>query len=191
MRRTLMILLVGCSSWAQPPAIAPDGGALIQPGVGLREFPLGQATRKDFEKKLGAPTEVVPHGTYTTSLVYASGLEATYCQNDPRQVVRWLSVCPPFNASVDAGDCKGVIVLGRTTLREVRALLGPCEWETTEKSPTWTCAYKKERQSEIAYGVARDMTVPQFPLDEARHLDRSIVEIKLHDAKKANCAPAR
>jgi hypothetical protein len=162
------------------PSAAPAGARFaVHPTLGLPELPVGKATRQDVEARLGAPLEVVKHGTYSTALVYNSGIEVSFCQSDQNQTLRSLTFRAPQNAYVDAGAGKGAVTLGRTTMREARRLLGDCEWQTTQDSPTWSCVYKKGPDRELWLDVKRDVSVPQFPLDEARHLDLPVVEIQV------------
>jgi len=163
----------------------PEGAVAIQAFVGLDDIQVGATSRKELESKLGAPVAVRQHGSYSTSLVFASGIEATFCQNDPEKLVHWISFRDPFKGYV-ASDTPDPIILGTTTVREARKRLGQCDWTTSDGAPTWSCNYyNSDHVRQLSLHVTRDKTVPQFPLDEALHLDRPIVRIEV--AIASNC----
>lgn len=159
---------------ATPPSPFPPGPIAIHVRDGLSELPLGTTSRKDVEAKLGPPNEVVQHGTYSTTIEYKSGISATYCQADPAEAIFAISFRPPFPAFVKVAARKETIVLGQSTVRDARLLLGDCEWTTTDTSPTWACNYDRGDGRELSFHVQRDETLPRFPLNEARHIDRPI-----------------
>ncbi|MEZ4293617.1 MAG: hypothetical protein R3B70_01475 [Polyangiaceae bacterium] len=154
--------------------------------VGLRDLPVGKSTRKDFVAKLGEPAEVVKHGTYSFALEYKQGIRATYCQADKEERIRWVSVQAPFRAFVSGGPGGGKIVLGQSTMREAKSALGECQWSTSDKSLFWSCAFAQDGAGDLSFFVDRDLTVPHFPLDEARHIDRRVVKIQVSE-KGAGC----
>jgi hypothetical protein len=160
-----------------PPPPPPPSGAIV-PDAGLEELPVGKTTRKDFEARLGAPQSVVKHGIYSTELQFAQGIAAFYCQGDDAETIFAEHFRPPFEGHVEhAGQ---TIVMGETTAAQARAILGEkTPWRTTDKNPTWWLEWDEPDDRELHLHVARDLSVPQFPLDEARHLGRPIVEISV------------
>lgn len=162
-----------------PPVDLLAGQLSIHPQKGLTELPVGKATRKDLVARLGEPDQVETHGTYSVSLKYAAGFEATYCQGDETQLIRWQSFVPPLTAHVDNRAGAPPILLGKTTLGEAIDLRGECEWTTADGSDQWTCTYKTGQNRTLGLLVERDTSVPAFPLDKTRHLDKPILEIEV------------
>ncbi|MBK7395233.1 MAG: hypothetical protein IPJ34_02745 [Myxococcales bacterium] len=156
---------------APPPTPEPPHVETLHAGVGLSDLPLA-ATRQAVVARYGAPTKIVPHGSYSVELVYEAGLSAFYCQADPSERVFVFSFKPPFRARTPRG-----IVLGESTARDVRKAYGDSgEWSTSDKSKYWRLGYAAQG---FGFVVERDLSVPQFPLDEERHLGRTIVAIEV------------
>jgi len=184
------------SATASAAATAPAGGPVsILPSSGLPELPVGKATRKDCEAQWGAPKDVVKHSTYSTTLHFAGGIAATFCQGDPQQTIIELRFTAPFDGYVEGPDGKGSVVLGKTTMRQARSILGECYWRAARGSKTWSCAYQR-LDTELVLDVERDLSLPQFPMDEARgratvrrHRDRPARAVEVAIATGSDDAP--
>ncbi len=147
----------------------PVLAAEIVPGVGFADMPLGHVDADALTKRFGQPTRRLEHNGYSIELDFDNGLSAFYCEDDARARIIDLTYEPPFEGLAPHG-----IRLVESRLREVVDAYGMGSWESADGSSTWTLAYP----SGIAFLVQRDTSLPQYPLDEARHLDLPIVAIE-------------
>jgi hypothetical protein len=152
------------------------GEIVLDPAAGLLELPVGKSTRHEFEARFGPVFEVKRHGTYSTELVFKQGVDAYFCQADASETIFAVQVHSPLAARIEHDE--HVIVMGTTTAREAQAILGGGgSWVTSEGEATWELAFEQPDGRELGLHVKRDLSLPQFPLDEAIHLDRRIIKI--------------
>lgn len=155
-----MTLGAGCS-----------GPVEITDGKSLAEITLGQSTAADVRDRYGEPDTLKQHGKFSNEMIYASeGLSFFYRQSDAEKSVSSISVTEPFRLETDKG-----IVLNESTMQDVLKEYGELKWTTSKGSDYWFSEH-----GSIEYGVLRDQSVPQFPLDKELHLSRKIVRIDLN-----------
>lgn len=153
---------------SQPPA----GEQLekIIEGVGFGSIAIDRTTAAEAVYQLGKEHHLVQHGSYSCSLVYPGlGVSLYFWSQDPAARVFHLTLRAPFRGVTSRG-----VVLGQTTMREAAALYGRLSWFTSQGAATWGAAYPG-----VEFFVERDLSLPPFPLDEGRHIDRPIAEIGL------------
>jgi hypothetical protein len=94
----------------EEPSPAPaEPARVILPGVGFADLaPLGELTRALMVEKLGPSSEVIVHGQYTVELVYASGLHAFFCHDDPKEQIIVLTADAPMRVRTHDGIVRGV-----------------------------------------------------------------------------------
>ena len=75
----------------------------------------------------------------------------------------------PFRGITSRG-----IVLNNSTMLDVKNAYDSLDWYTTENSKYWVSEY-----TGIEFSVNREMSLPQFPLDEELHSRKVICRIEV------------
>jgi hypothetical protein len=144
-----------------PPKLDPE--ETIGPGGGPRGLKVG-AHRADLEARFGTPDEVVRHESYSVELRWRFGVTAYFCTSDETERIFHYVIRPPFRARTEKG-----IVLGTSTMKDVFGAYGEGRWTASEGSPEWHVEYEG-----IGFSVEREQSLPQYPIDEALHLARTL-----------------
>lgn len=156
-------------------------------GRSMAGITLGQSTASDIRARFGVPDSVQKNDFwYSYQMIYSKiGLSFWFLQpyvdpavppgnsgekgTDLRESIFRISIIPPYRLRTTTG-----IILNKSTMQDVRNAYGELNWEASDGSDYWFSDHDG-----IEYGVLRDKTVPQFPLDEQLHMLRTIVIINL------------
>lgn len=149
-------------AWQEDAALAYN----ILDGEGVGSIRVSESTFADVEAAYGS--DFVRTEPYAVIMTY-EGLGLAFARRASESTVRLVSFFAPF-----AGVTKRGIVLNQSTMRDVQAAYGPLDWRSTTSGPLWWTEYQG-----IQFYVERDLSVPQFPFDEALHIDRTIVRISV------------
>lgn len=160
----------------QPPPQTLD--ALVEDGVGFGGARLDMK-RAELDEKLGAPAHVVQHERYSIELDYPNGVHAYTCFGDSDAKIFYLEATAPLRVATTRG-----IMLGKSTMRDVFRAYGKGKWLTSDGEDFWRVEYD---DLGVGFAVDRILSLPQFPLDEARHLDQPIVKITIPSER--GCLP--
>ena len=156
-------MLIGCAVTSCTTIETTDGMAV----AGIR---LGRSSASDVKRRFGQPDSVKQYGDYSTEMLYGQkGLTFYYLTNDKRKSIFGITVTAPYKLRTVAG-----IVLNSSTMNDVRNAYGDLNWQTTDGSDYWFSEHNG-----IEYGILREKSVPQYPLNERRHISRTIVRIEL------------
>src|SRR5262245_31957951 len=156
-----------------------QGPEKIIEGVGVGSIQLDRSTLEDVIATYGdrfQREELFAQNTWNEELpanvlvgvtMASQELGATFSCNALTKLIDSIRLYPPFNGVTTRG-----VILGVTTMREAIAIYGPPHWSAAKGDPTWCVSY-----TGISLYVKRDLSVPQFPLDESRHLGKPISQI--------------
>lgn len=146
-------------------------GEIIE-GKGVGSFVIGKTKADEVIKKLGTKYEELKHKDYSTELYYKEfGLSFYYYQSDPEKEIFAIEFKEPFKGKTTKG-----IGLNNMTMNEVVKVYGEPEWTSCESCDTWTAEYEG-----IEFEVARDKSLPHFPLNEEVHLKKVITAIAVSE----------
>lgn len=168
MRRALFLLILfappACQSALQrAPECVP-----VAEGRGFSGITAGKSSADDVRRLLGVPSTVVKHSDYSFELVYEARQSSFFFkQGDPHHTIFALIIAQPACAVTAKG-----VRLGQTTMRGVMAIYGKGQWRTSIGNNTWWLEYPDG----TTFHVHADLPIA-FPLDEAKHLDRTIARI--------------
>jgi hypothetical protein len=162
-----LLLMLACTSSKQ--SIRFKRSYLeIEANVGYFDLEIGNSTLGDVENKLGNAYEEIKHGTFSTEANYTKkGVSFYYCQKDTSKTIFSMKFSAPFKGKTK----EGVFMYG-TTMNEIVEKYGEPDWSTSSGSLTWSNNY-----TGISFLVKRDTSLPQFPLNEERHLSEKIIGI--------------
>ena len=139
-------------------------------GMAIADIRLGESTASDVERCHGPPDSVEHHGEYSAEMVYAQrGLSFYYRKDDEHKSIFSIAVTPPYQLRTVEG-----IGLDSSTMEDVRKAYGDLNWKTTNGSDYWFSEHDG-----IEYGVLREKSVPQYPLNERLHMTRKIIRIDI------------
>ena len=144
----------------------------IKEGIGLGRIMLGKSTSRDVLFTVGHKYEILKHHQHSCEIhCQEHGTSFYYRPDDPKERIFLIIVQQPYSGTASAG-----IKIGKHTLQDVVDEYGPPTWTTTNNSDTWWSNYPG-----IEFHVKRERSLPQYPLDEALHLKRTISKIVIKE----------
>jgi hypothetical protein len=165
----VIVVITGCSKSNYPDSHTLTDTTIID-GYGIGSFEIDKTTANAVIKKLGRQFDEIRYKDYSIQMLYRDlGVSFYYMQQDNTQEIFSIVFTEPFKGRTSKG-----IVLGESTMEDVVTLYGEPDWTTCDNCETWTSEYKG-----IQFRVEREMSLPQFPLDEQVHLKKRITEIEI------------
>ena len=143
---------------------------VISEGSGFYGIAAGSGNADDVRRLLGVPSAAIKHADYSYELVYEARASSFFFkQGDPMHTIFAMTIGSPACAETQKG-----VRLGESTMRAVIRTYGQGQWRTSAGNDTWWLEYPNG----TTFHVRADLPIV-FPLDEAKHLDRTIVRIGL------------
>jgi hypothetical protein len=148
---------------------------IILEGKGADNIIIGKSTYADVIEEYGQHYDALVHYDADTLAVYSYEMNYTtlglsfYYKDDKRKTIFSIHFRSPFSGETSRG-----IILGESTMKDVIRIYGEPEWGTSDGSNYWWAEYKG-----IDFGVKRDTSLPQYPLNKAIHIEKVITEIRM------------
>ena len=170
----LCLILLGACNSSKTYKQLKKKEILIRPGVGILDFKLGESSGDEVIRELGLGYRKITHKTYSIELKYEElGLSFYYKYEDPDQKIFTISCYAPLKAV-----CTNGIKLNSSSMQDVKEKYGELDWFSSDGSDYWGSEHMG-----IEYMVHRELSLPQFPLEESLHEQRRIVKIDI-DSKE-------
>ena len=138
---------------------------VIYSGIGFHNYKIDTTSMLQVISELGTDFELIKHNETSYDLIYKRFGVTFFCDNNfSSSKIRGISFTKPFNGITDKG-----IRLNLSKMKNVEAAYDELDWYTTNGAEYWWSEYKG-----IEYGVSRIMKLPQYPLDEEKHINKTI-----------------
>lgn len=148
---------------------------VVSEGSGFYGIAAGGSSADDVRRLLGVPSTVLKHSDYSYELVYEARASSFFFkQGDPTHTIFAMIIASPACAATQKG-----VRLGESPMRAVIGTYGQGQWRTSAGNDTWWLEYPDG----TTFHVRADLPIV-FPLDEAKHLDRTIVRIGVETKDK-------
>lgn len=144
---------------------------IITEGKGEEKIQVGVSTFYDVVKVYGKKYKLNFH-TYSYEMEYSElGISFYYNGTFPERTIENITFKSPCECITSKG-----IILGKSTIIDVKKAYGELKWLTTDKGETWYVEYPG-----INFHVHVDKLIPKFPLDEKRYINEVIIEIEIEE----------
>ena len=148
---------------------------LIVEGVGIANIVVGKSNNIEVIANYGDNFDLVTHKKFSCEMIYEKlSISFYYSYNDTTKTIFSIKIKAPYKGKTTKGIC-----LGENTIKEVIDIYGTTEWNTSYGSDTWRIPYYG-----IEFHVEKDTTLPLFPLNKEKYLNKKIVQIVVRDPNK-------
>jgi len=166
----LTISLFACSKLNKLSTDFSNREHTIVEGMGFDNYKIDSTTIEEVIKNLGRRYKKTDHKDFCVEITYEKyGLTFCYDPKDSEKKIFSIEFYHPFRGITSRG-----IVLNKSTMLDVKNAYDSLDWYTTENSKYWVSEY-----SGIEFSVERDMSLPQYPLDEDLHAKKIITRIEI------------
>ncbi len=142
----------------------------IVDGMGFDKYKIDSTTIDEVIKILGRHYKKIRHKDFCVEIIYEKyGLSFCYDPEDSEKKIFSMEFFYPFRGITSRG-----IVLNKSTMLDVKNAYDSLDWYATKNSKYWVSEYPG-----IEFSVEREMSLPQFPLDENLHSKKTITRIEV------------
>lgn len=166
----LTILFFSCSKFNKLSNDFGNREHTIVEGMGFDKYKIDSTTIDEVIKKFGRGYIKIKHKDFCVEITYEKyGLTFCYDPEDSEKKIFSMEFFYPFRGITSKG-----IVLNKSTMLDVKNAYDSLDWYSTENSKYWVSEYPG-----IEFSVDREMSLPQFPLDEELHSKKVICRIEI------------
>lgn len=141
---------------------------LIVAGKGFGSFIIGETTQAELVQQLGKKYKLIEHANYSTEYAYKKlGVSFYFYQDQLEAGVFAIKFNRGFNGVTEQG-----IRIQNTTAEDVIKIFDEPQWTSCMDCDYWSLNYEG-----ISFEVARDKSLPHFPLNKEAHLKRPLISI--------------
>ena len=165
-----IVLFFGCSSITKLPTDFGNKDHTIVEGIGFDNYRIDSTSVEEVINDLGRNYKKIKHKEFSVEIKYEKyGISLYYYPEDSKKKIFSIEFYYPFRGITSRG-----IVLNKSTMLDVKAAYDSLDWYTTDNSKYWLCEYPG-----IEFAVEREMSLPQYPLDEELHSQKNICRIEI------------